>query len=138
MSVVNRVDDTRNGYLELIRQFPLRPLRCDDDLDAAARMVDRLLDRGPTDQAEADYLEVLSDLIERYEAAEHPIKPLPDAEMLRHLIDAKGVRQTQVAKGTGIPDSTISEVLSGKRGLNRAHIGKLASYFHVSPEVFTF
>lgn len=34
--------------------------------------------------------------------------------------------------------STISEVLRGKRTLNRAQIGKLARYFHVTPDTFVF
>jgi HTH-type transcriptional regulator / antitoxin HigA len=34
--------------------------------------------------------------------------------------------------------STISEVLCGKRTLNRDHIGRLARYFHVSPDTFAF
>ena len=39
---------------------------------------------------------------------------------------------------TSTDDSTISEVLKGKRSLNRNHIGKLARYFKVSPDVFAF
>jgi len=77
-------------------------------------------------------------LIERYESEAHPMAPVSDAEMLRHLIEAKGVLQTVVSKATGITDSTISEALSGKRALNRGHIGKLARYFGVSPDVFAF
>jgi HTH-type transcriptional regulator/antitoxin HigA len=88
--------------------------------------------------AEDDYLEVLGDLIERYESEEHPMAPVSDAQMLRHLIEAKGVSQTQVSSATGIADSTISEVLKEKRSLNRNHIGKLARYFNVSPDVFAF
>ena len=64
--------------------------------------------------------------------------PVSDAELLRHLVEAKGVSQTEVSRATGIADSTISEVLAGKRSLNRAHIGKLATYFKVSPDVFAF
>jgi HTH-type transcriptional regulator / antitoxin HigA len=59
-------------------------------------------------------------------------------EMLGHLIEAKGVSQTEVSKATGIADSTMSEVLKGKRSLNRSLIGKLARYFSVSPDVFAF
>ena len=44
----------------------------------------------------------------------------------------------KVSRATGIADSTISGVLSGRRGLNRAQIGKLARYFHVSPDAFAF
>jgi antitoxin component HigA of HigAB toxin-antitoxin module len=37
---------------------------------------------------------------------------------------------------TGIAGSTISAILSGKRGLTRGHIATLARYFKVSPAVF--
>ena len=56
--------------------------------------------------------------------------------MLRHLIEAKGVTQAQVAKDCRIAESTISEVLKGVRKLNRNHIAKLSAYFHVGPGVF--
>ena len=58
--------------------------------------------------------------------------------MLRLLIEAKEVSQAKVAKDTRIAESTISEVLAGKRKLNRAQIGKLARYFKVSPAAFAF
>ncbi len=101
-------------------------------------MVDSLLDRKDLASAEEDYLEVLGDLIELYESEAHPMAPVSDVEMLRHLIEAKGVSQAAVSKATGIVSSTISEVLKGKRSLNRGHIGKLARYFSVSPDVFAF
>ena len=101
-------------------------------------MVDSLLDRKNLVSEEEDYLEVLGDLIEQYESETHPMAPVSDEEMLRHLIEAKGVSQTEVSKATGIADSTISEVLKGKRSLNRSHIGKLSRYFSVSPDVFAF
>ena len=138
MSTTNRPGDLQDRYVELIRQFPLRPIRSDDELDEAIRVVDSLVGRPALAPEEQDYLLVLSDLVERYEAEAHPIAPLSDADMLQHLIEAKGVPQTEVARATGIADSTISEVLSGKRSLNRTHIGKLARYFAVSPEVFAF
>jgi HTH-type transcriptional regulator/antitoxin HigA len=101
-------------------------------------MVNSLLDRDDLDPAEADYLDVLGDLVERYETEHHPIEDVSDAEMLAHLIDAKGVTQADVARATRIAVSTISEVLSGKRSLSRTHIGKLARYFGVDPGVFSF
>jgi HTH-type transcriptional regulator / antitoxin HigA len=87
---------------------------------------------------EEDYLEVLGDLVERYEGEAYPMAPVSDAEMLRHLIEARGVSQAEISSATGIADSTISEILKGRRSLNRSHIGKLARYFKVSPEVFAF
>jgi HTH-type transcriptional regulator/antitoxin HigA len=138
MAIVNRRENARDRYLELVVQFPLRPIHSDKELDEAVRMVDSLLDRQNREPEEEDYLEVLGDLIKRYESEAHPMAPVSDAEMLSHLIEAKGVSQTEISKATGIADSTISEILKGKRFLNRDHIGKLAKYFHVSPDVFAF
>ncbi|MGO8689936.1 MAG: helix-turn-helix domain-containing protein [Thermoguttaceae bacterium] len=138
MATVNRRGNARDGYLALVVEFPLRPIRSDRELGKAVRMVDSLLDRRKLAPEEDDYLEVLGDLIERYEGEAHPMAPVSDAEMLRHLIEAKGVSQTEISAATGIADSTISELLKGKRRLNRGHIGKLARYFNVSPDVFAF
>jgi HTH-type transcriptional regulator/antitoxin HigA len=138
MATLNRPGDLKNRYLELIRRFPLRPIRTDEELDEAVRVIDSLLSEDALAPEEQDYLDVLGGLVERYEAEAHPVAPLPDADMLQHLIEAKGVAQTEVASATGIAESTISEVLSGRRSLNRTHISKLARYFSVSPEVFAF
>ena len=128
----------KDRYLELVSLFPLRPLRTDADLDAAVSVVDSLIDQDELSLPEQDYLDVLSDLVEAYEDETIPIKPVGDAAMLRMLIEAKGVTQAQAAKEAGIAESTISEVLAGKRKLNRTQIGKLAKYFHVGPGAFAF
>jgi len=128
----------KDRYLELIALFPLRPLRTDADLDAAVAVVDVLIDQEALSSPEQDYLDVLSDLIETYEDETIQIRPVGDAKMLRFLTEAKGVTQSQVAKGAGIAESTVSEVLAGKRKLNRAQIGKLARYFYVEPGAFAF
>ena len=67
------------------------------------------------DDGEEMYLDALSDLVASYEDEHHAIGPASDADMLRHLMDAKGVTQSQVSQETGIAKSTISEVLAGKR-----------------------
>ncbi len=127
----------RDLYMDLIRQFPLRPIRSDKELDEAVKRIDSLLDRrlGPGEQ---DYLDVLSELVERYESEAVPIGGVSDAAILRHLIEAKGVTQSEVAREAGIAVSTISDVLSSRRELTRQQIGKLAGYFHVQPGVFFF
>jgi HTH-type transcriptional regulator/antitoxin HigA len=123
-------------YLELIRAFPLRPLRNDADLDAAVAIIDGLLDRPRLSPPEKDYLDVLSDLVEAYEFEAVPMRPVGDAKLLQFLIEQKGVTQADAAHGAGIVESTISEVLAGKRQLNRGQIGKLARYFCVEPAAF--
>src|SRR5205823_5286538 len=84
-------------YLALIREFPLRPIRSEAELDQAIAVIDALSDRAELAPEERDYLLVLADLIERYEEEHHPMPPVSGAAMLRHLIEAKGATQVQVA-----------------------------------------
>jgi HTH-type transcriptional regulator / antitoxin HigA len=94
-------------------------------------VLDALLARGSLDKGEETYLDALSDLVGAYEDEHHSIEPASDAEMLRHLMDAKGVSQSEVSREAGLPKSTISEVLAGKKPFTRKMVGKLAVYFHV-------
>src|SRR5688500_2035348 len=84
-------------YLSLVRRFPLRPLRTDADLDAAVALVDELIDRAELTAPEQDYLDVLSDLVEAYETETIPMRPVGDADLLRFLIEHKGITQTEAA-----------------------------------------
>jgi HTH-type transcriptional regulator/antitoxin HigA len=123
-------------YLELIRSFPLRPVRSEADLDRAEAMLHQLLDAHTLSAPEQDYLEILGNLIEEYETKAHPIDPLPPHQMLAASIESKGVTQTEVSRVTGIPVSTISELIAQKREFNRAHIEKLCAYFGLDPKAF--
>jgi HTH-type transcriptional regulator / antitoxin HigA len=55
--------------------------------------------------------------------------------MLRHLMDAKDVTQAELHRRTGIPKSTISEVLAGKKTFSRGLIRTLADFFQVDISV---
>ena len=129
---------TYPNYLALVRAFPLRPIRTERELDRAIRVVDQLLDRPTLGKDERDYLDVLSSLIEQFEESRHPISAAADADLLAHLLEARGVTQSEVARDTGIAESTVSAVLKGVRTLTRQHIAKLAMYFQVSPAAFDF
>ena len=63
---------------------------------------------------------------------------MPRAEplsVLRFLMDQHGLMQKDLVDVFGTP-SIVSEVLSGKRELNKEHIKRLSERFHVSPELF--
>jgi HTH-type transcriptional regulator/antitoxin HigA len=81
------------------------------------------------------YLDALSDLVGAYEDDHHAIEPASDADMLHHLLEAKGVTPAQLSRDTLIPKSTISEVLAGKKPFSRQMMRKLADYFKVDVSV---
>jgi HTH-type transcriptional regulator/antitoxin HigA len=50
-------------------------------------------------------------------------------------MDHHGLKQKDLVDVFGTP-SIVSEVLNGKRELNKDHIVRLSRRFHVSPELF--
>jgi len=125
----------RDSYLELVLAFPLATIKSDEHLEEAQRVMDRLLSQGDPDEGEELYLDALSDLVAAYEDEHYAIPPASEADMLRHLMEAKGVTQAQLHRETAIAKSTISEVLAGKKPFSRQLIRVLAAYFGVDVRV---
>jgi HTH-type transcriptional regulator/antitoxin HigA len=125
----------RDSYLDLVLAFPLASIKSEKHLAEAQKVMDRLLAQGELDDGEEMYLDALSDLVAAYEDAHHAIEPASDANMLRHLLDAKGVTQAQLSRDTRLPKSSISEVLAGKKPFSRRMIRQLADYFKVDVSV---
>jgi HTH-type transcriptional regulator/antitoxin HigA len=121
--------------MELIEQYPLRPIRSERALKLATGIANQLAVQTKLTQDEADYLDVLSDLIERYEDQFHTIQPAPARQVLSFLLDENGLSQAQLSRETGIAKSTISAVLKGKRTLAVSHIEALCDRFKLDPSV---
>jgi HTH-type transcriptional regulator / antitoxin HigA len=123
-------------YFELVRRFPLRAIETDQELERARNLLNELLDRDQLDLDADDYLDILGDVIERYERVHHPLPPVSDVDMLRHFLESRGLTCTEVAQGAGIAISTVSSILAGKRKMSRLHIEALARFFRVPPGSF--
>jgi HTH-type transcriptional regulator/antitoxin HigA len=133
MKLLNkRQQDT---YLKLIQELPLVSIASEEHLDEAQAMIDRLTNKSRLDGGEQAYLDALCDLVVVFEDHHHTIPLASDADLLRHLMEAKGVTQNQIHKDTGLAKSGISEVLAGKKPFSKTMIGILATYFHVPTSV---
>jgi HTH-type transcriptional regulator/antitoxin HigA len=124
-----------DAYLKLVTAFPLASIKSDEQLQEAQKVMDQLLARGELNGGEEMYLDALSDLVAAYEDEHYAIEPASDADMLRHLMEAKGITQAQLSRDTTVPKSTISEILAGKKHLSRPLIRKFAPYFGVDASV---
>src|SRR5690242_17535006 len=96
--MVERTGRVRDSYFALIQRFPLRPIKTERELNTAIKIVDELIDRSDLDSGESDYLEVLGDLVERYESESQPTEHVSDGSMLEHLLEAKGVSQSEASR----------------------------------------
>lgn len=84
---------------------------------------------------EREFAELLTVLIEAYEDEHYSIRATSPVEVLVELMEANNLKQKDLARLFG-SESVVSEVLRGKRELNKHHIERLSKRFDVSPAVF--
>jgi len=138
MSIAIRKGKSRDRYMDLIRQFPLRPIRTESDRDAAGAMMDRLAVRDDLNPGESDYQDVLDDLIEAYDEHRWPMPPdrRTPLQRLKSLLQDHNLTPTDLQTLLGCSQTLVSLILSGKRSLSKANIAKLAGRFGVDGGYF--
>jgi HTH-type transcriptional regulator / antitoxin HigA len=85
--------------------------------------------------AEKELAELLTLLIEDFESKHYELPRAKPLDVLRFLMEQHDLKQKDLVDVFGTR-SIVSEVLSGKRKLNKEHIARLRERFHVSPDVF--
>ena len=85
--------------------------------------------------AETQLLKLLTLLIEDFEEKHYAVPSSGPLAAVRFLMDQHSLKQKDLTDIFGTPSIT-SEVLSGKRELNKEHIRRLSKRFKVSPELF--
>ena len=119
----------------MIRRGAPRLIRSDEELAKYTEEFFKLTAKSRPTREEEEAIDLLTLLIERYEAERYPVPEADPIDVLRFLLDQNGLSQRDIAAELG-SESTVSLVLSGKRRLNRDHIARLSRRFHVSPSVF--
>ena len=74
-------------------------------------------DSGPRSPQE-DYLDVLGELVHKYEAEHDPIDAVSDQGIFWSLLESNRMAQAKLARLSGIAESPISEILEEKRKLS--------------------
>jgi HTH-type transcriptional regulator / antitoxin HigA len=127
---------TDRRYLNLVRQFPLRPIRSKRILDRAMKIAGHLAthDEGTLRPGEQDYLDALTVFIEDYQRR-HPVD-MPEATplaMLKHLMDEHNMNISDLGRVIG-SQSNASLILSGKREISKRVMRLLSQHFGVVPK----
>lgn len=78
---------------------------------------------------------LMSLLIRQFEESRYSLGHAEPVEALRVLMESRGLRQRDLIPVFG-SSSVASNVLNGKRSLSKAHVRKLAQFFHVPASLF--
>lgn len=126
----------QSSWLSFDTMAHLRPIHGEDDYDRMTDLMNVLLDAAGDDEGHplSSLLELVSDMVSRYEQEHYSIEPAEPKDALRFLMESRGLKQEDLSDV--IQQSNLSSILSGKRKISAALAGKLGKFFGISPAVF--
>jgi HTH-type transcriptional regulator/antitoxin HigA len=100
------------------------------------KALERLVDTPRKSKALTEEIELLTLLIETWDAAHSTFKDIDPIGVLRYLMSENNLKAIDLAAILGISKSLVSDMLHYRRGLSKENIRKLAERFKVSQELF--
>ncbi|MBD2495161.1 type II toxin-antitoxin system HigA family antitoxin [Nostoc sp. FACHB-280] len=125
----------QNSYSELLVEFQPKVIATEEEYDRTLETVEKLMvckNRTPEQTA---ILQLLVTLIEEFEKKHYPIEPSSPHAILKHLMEARGIKQSDLVGIIG-SKGVVSEVVNGNRAISKAQAKALGEFFHVSPALF--
>jgi HTH-type transcriptional regulator / antitoxin HigA len=114
----------------------LRPVQSEADYDRMVALMDSLLEAAGDDEDHplSGLLDVVGELVSKYEQKHHAIEPAEPKDALRFLMESRGLKQEDLS--ALVPQGNLSAILAGKRKISATLAGKLAKFFGISAAVF--
>jgi HTH-type transcriptional regulator/antitoxin HigA len=135
-AVASRVLNAKKYGQLLARALP-KAIETEKENERALAIVDELMSKGEDNLTveESTLLNLLVGLIEKFEEEHYNLHASTPRGILLELMESRSVQPRDLWEIFG-SKGTASEVLSGKRGISKAHVRALADYFNVSAELF--
>jgi HTH-type transcriptional regulator/antitoxin HigA len=133
MTAVVKIDAKKYGRL-LAKALPVA-VQTEAQNERMLAEIWKLMSKDSLTPEEQALLVLMSELVERFEERQYRIEPAPPHEVLKMLMEDRGLRQKDllhIFKSSGIS----SEVTRGKRAISKSQALHLGDFFHVSPELF--
>ena len=126
----------QQAWAAFARIAHLRPIRSEAEYDRTVALMNCLLDVVGDDEGHAlsGLLDLVGELVEDYDANHYAIEASEPREVLRYLIELRGLKQGDLVDI--VAQSNLSAILARERKISTTLAGKLAKCFNVSPVAF--
>lgn len=120
---------------EMIAHGAPRVIHNDEELEAYTDALFQLTALGNPSTSEAEAIELLTLLVERYEQEHYSIPAADPVSAVRFLIEQQHLSQRDLIPQFG-SESAVSMFLSGQRKLTLAQVRRLSARFKLPADVF--
>ncbi len=110
----------------------IKPIKSEEDYIATLKQIESLMDAKPN-TPQMDELEVLTTLVEAYEAQHYVIDAPDPIEAIKFRMEQEGLKQKDLVSIVG-SKSRVSEILNKKRKLTIEMIRNLHKQLHIPIE----
>jgi HTH-type transcriptional regulator / antitoxin HigA len=133
-TVISQINPQKYG--KLLAKVRPAVIKTEAENDRMLALVEQLMAKGDSlTPEEGELLRLLGKLIADFEEEFYHLEDAAPHEILRELMEARGLKQGDVGKLLG-SKGRVSEVINGKRAISKAQAKALAEFFHVSAELF--
>lgn len=130
---VGRIDPAKYG--KLCAAVVPKLIESDEEFDRLVGVMETIDFKANLTPEEKTVSALLAKLIQDYDNEHHALPEAPPNETIGFLMNQRGLRPSDLLPIFG-SRSVASDVLSGKREPSKAHVRKLAEFFHVSTDLF--
>ncbi len=81
-------------------------------------------------------IELLTFLIEKWDAEHHSFSRMDPVEMLKILMKENNIKSKDLVEILGVSKGMVSSILNYRRGFSKENIRTLSRYFKISQEAF--
>lgn len=134
LTISTELDQAKYG--RLLAKIRPKIIETDEEFDRMAALLEQLTipqrELSPEEDALANLLEKL---VVDYDDLHYAIPDAPPHEMVKFLMDQKGLIQADLVPLLG-SRAQVSDLVNGKRGISKAQAKKIAEFFKISVELF--
>jgi HTH-type transcriptional regulator / antitoxin HigA len=123
-------------YSQLVAEVTPKIIETEDEYAQFLAVAERLTFKQVQTPEESALYDLVTMLVETYEAKYYPIDRSSPVEVLEHIIESSGIDATDLAEVFGSGDA-LDRVLAGRELITSSQADALARRFKLSPEIFS-
>jgi HTH-type transcriptional regulator / antitoxin HigA len=122
-------------YSQLVAEVTPKIIETEDEYEQFLAVAERLTFKQVQTPEESALYDLVTMLVETYEAEHYSIEKSSPVEVLEHIIESSGIDRANLAKIFG-SEEALDRVLAGRQLINTSQAQALAERFKLSPQIF--
>lgn len=122
-------------YLELIVNFPPRPIANEAEYEATQAQINKILERSNLTEDDRAYLKILGLAIYDYEEKHEQLPILSGVELIHALLEESNLTRQDLVPVLG-SETLVQAILKGEQSLTSEYIEKLSAFFGIAGDRF--